>query len=477
MRPRWSGLPLVLLAAAAVRLGGLAVFPDLATQDSPDYLVAAHQLATGGGLDTLRVGEWRAPGYVVFLAGLRRALGANATALMVGQALCGLVTVAAGWWLGGRLGGRIGALALALFFALHPAYLLFEHTIHPEALGLALLVTGTALAVGAAERDSDRLGFAAGFALAAAALTRPNLLPFGGALLAGLVATSVRFRWRWAAAAGLGFAILLGPWLVRQQLLFGQASLTVNLERSRLIYLAEHALFDAKRACPDAVAIWRSGRNDFVYDLVRILGDGPEEAEARAREVVARQLQGRLLLVWRARLRAAATFAGIPDYDPPAAGRHGLLFWLDRFVRRPGEITVLRRALRLPRYLLTDRLQPRHANFGNDLWATLGELTLRLGRPLVLCLALALGIRRLSRRRPLDPAERVATVLFVGQLATAVVHGWYLADYDRFAVLFDWVPVAVLVTLLPACPRGRLERVKEHETTLEGAHECASPGS
>jgi len=142
----------------------------------------------------------------------------------------GVLAVVAVGFLARRLGGdRVGLLAAGIA-AVYPALWINDGMLQPESL-LALL---TALVLLAAYRlDADptvRRVAALGALIGLATLTRPEMLLYAPLLLLPLVLRRSELAWRdrWRRVLiGAGATLLvLAPWLILNQVRFGQPSLT-----------------------------------------------------------------------------------------------------------------------------------------------------------------------------------------------------------------------------------------------------------
>jgi 4-amino-4-deoxy-L-arabinose transferase-like glycosyltransferase len=245
MRSRW--LAGALLLGLAVRLAfalGYWTGKPL-TLDEQEYLLLAHNIATGRGfsyaspvsgrVEGRHVG--RAPLYPAFLAAI--ALGVPGSAIrgdrpppsvpsevkVVQAALgCLLIWLIARWTAravgGGPSGDRAGLVAAGVA-AVHPPLVWIGSYALSESL-YAVLALAAALAIDRAvhaERNGARWAVAGGVLCGLAALTRPAVLVFLALVLAWL---AVRRRPMIAVLVLLFTALIVAPWTVRNRVAYGR---------------------------------------------------------------------------------------------------------------------------------------------------------------------------------------------------------------------------------------------------------------
>lgn len=225
-----SGKGRVLVAVFLLGMGTrLAMLPlSAAGEPWPDertYRAVAANLLEGRGYSAhpeMPKESFVAPGYPTFLAALRN----NPVLVYLAQALLGGLGAAALAGAGLMLYGGAGALVAGAAFALYPPFVYYSGRFLVEALYLPLLcflVFLAALVRWRGSRGSEELWLwaGAGFASAAAVLTRPGLLPH--ALLLFLAAAWGRRRGALGLAV-LAFCLASGmvPWMARNAMLHGE---------------------------------------------------------------------------------------------------------------------------------------------------------------------------------------------------------------------------------------------------------------
>jgi 4-amino-4-deoxy-L-arabinose transferase-like glycosyltransferase len=219
------------LVAAILRLAFLYRAPVFLTGDSQSHYLPGYDLALGLGFDPeLR----RTPGYPVFVAGVVTFLGEDLRALAFAQHLLGTATALLTYWLGRVTVGRAAGAVAGLLVALNGALILSEHSVMTEALFGSLLVAALAALAVAIRGGRWPWFLLGGCLLGVAALTRPVaqiLLP-----LVPLVVLILERRWRPALRAsilvGLGFLLLVGPWMARNLIEHGSLTAAGGLGRS-----------------------------------------------------------------------------------------------------------------------------------------------------------------------------------------------------------------------------------------------------
>jgi hypothetical protein len=231
LHPDIAALTVIGVVALTLRLAFLYRVPVILTGDSQSHYLPGYDLAFGNQFEPeLR----RPPGYAFFAAGTIVLLGEELRALVFVQHLLGVGTALLTYGLGRLTFGRAAGLVAGLLVALNGALILSGQSIMTETLFTALLVA-TLLALLLAGR-SGHWGWAllAGLGLGAAALTRPVaqalviLVP-----LAFLVYT--RRPWpivRGTLLVGIGCAVVLVPWMVRNLSEHGTLSAAGGLGRS-----------------------------------------------------------------------------------------------------------------------------------------------------------------------------------------------------------------------------------------------------
>ncbi|NPD68138.1 hypothetical protein HN018_12270 [Lichenicola cladoniae] len=142
------------------------------------------------------------------------------------------------WWAAGHCTGRArtGWIALGLGLLTAPLLLLSVDYLMTETTSLFLFVGASTLALAAWRSATRRLVWAgaAGLVFGLAVLTRPGFSWLGYAVLAAgavwaLAGTPAPGRWhRWRLTGGLtaGAGLVVLPWIVRNAIEFGRASLT-----------------------------------------------------------------------------------------------------------------------------------------------------------------------------------------------------------------------------------------------------------
>jgi hypothetical protein len=304
--------------ALAVRLGATAAvgFSTVAFPDAPAYLMGAKSLAATGRYP-LRTDPdlhiFRPPGYPAFLAAVTLGHPDRIAVAKVANAVLGAFAAVLIGALAARiLRRRSVAIAAGAAAALCPTQALITTDVQSEPLFLLLLLCAGYLLLSAADRPSTNLALASGAFLAAAALTRSSGLALALLLIAPLWDQRYPFRARIhvAAAAGAGFLLALGPWTLRNALVFHELIL-VNDGAGCVLYGRNSDIaLDIARArdraeLDRAAARLQESLRLKIAALARETGDSPGRlSRALAREALAERRADpegtRLLLTWKA---------------------------------------------------------------------------------------------------------------------------------------------------------------------------------
>jgi hypothetical protein len=226
--PRLGRLACISIFAVALvaRLAATAAagFETLRFGDARAYLFAAQELVRTGHYPLkTEPFYFRAPGYPVFL--VAATLGHPDRIALAKFANCVLGAVAALLLAGLSahiFSRRNVAIATGVAAALAPGFVYLSTDIQSEPLFLVLLLASGWLLLVSADRPSSNLAVLAGAALALAALTRPTALVLAPLLAAPLAdhRRPPRVRAHLAASALLGFALALGPWTLRNAVVY-----------------------------------------------------------------------------------------------------------------------------------------------------------------------------------------------------------------------------------------------------------------
>jgi len=222
-----------------LRLAFLTRVPVFLLRDSGGYHLPAWDLANGLGFD---ISPRRTPGYPFFLAGVIGLGGEDLYVIALVQHLLGLIVAGLAYLIARKLFGPPIALVAALIVALEGTLLVAEHYIMPETLFTVFVLLSTWLMLLARERMSLKLVLVLGLCIGVAALIRPVGLVLGP--IAGLMLLTGQASWpRRAATIGVlatGAALIVLPWMGRNAVVQGQASMSTTLPKSLLARTAKH---------------------------------------------------------------------------------------------------------------------------------------------------------------------------------------------------------------------------------------------
>jgi 4-amino-4-deoxy-L-arabinose transferase-like glycosyltransferase len=220
-----AGLAVFALALAA-RLAAVAGagFSTPRFADAPAYLHAARVLSDTGQYP-FRTDPYyvRPPGYSAFLTVVTLGHPERIALAKIANATLGALSA----WLLAALAARlfrrrVVALAAGFGAALDPSLILVSSDVQSEPLFLLLLLAGGFLLLVCVDRPSSNYGVLSGILLGLACLTRPSALAMTPLLLAPLADRRhpLRARAHLAASAVLGLAFGLGPWVLRNAVVY-----------------------------------------------------------------------------------------------------------------------------------------------------------------------------------------------------------------------------------------------------------------
>jgi 4-amino-4-deoxy-L-arabinose transferase-like glycosyltransferase len=222
-----------------LRLAFLTRVPVFLLRDSGGYHLPAWDLANGLGFD---LSPRRTPGYPVFLTGLIELGGEDLYVIALAQHLLGLLVALLTYVIARRLFGPTLAFVAALIVVLEGTLLVAEHYVMPETLFTVFVLLSTWLILQARARMSIKLTLVLGLAIGIAAMIRPVGLTLGPIAALALITGGVSWQRRLATLGvlALGAALVVLPWVGRNAVVHGQASMSTTLPKSLLARTAKH---------------------------------------------------------------------------------------------------------------------------------------------------------------------------------------------------------------------------------------------
>jgi 4-amino-4-deoxy-L-arabinose transferase-like glycosyltransferase len=192
------------------------------------------------------IGEFRGPGYPLFVAAASVLPGDREDTVVILQHLLGVLLTAAIVLLAWRWFDKPTAIAAGLFAAITPVLTNVEHDITPDFLFGVGLLAGAALLIEAITRPEvdRRLLLAAGLAFGLTALIKPTtqIMVLAGIVPLAFATRSLRRTLIGSAIVALGVAIIVVPWMVRNTIAYGH--FTFNTTSGVALYIR---VFDADR--------------------------------------------------------------------------------------------------------------------------------------------------------------------------------------------------------------------------------------
>jgi 4-amino-4-deoxy-L-arabinose transferase-like glycosyltransferase len=223
--PDFLCIALIVSVAALLRAALMFRIPVMYVIASRPYYQGALQIAHG--LDLTALSVRRVPGYMFMLLGIIGLFGVDPQAIAFVQHILGVLSAVLCYLIGKLLAGRLVGLAAGLLMGANTTLIVYEHQILSEPPFVFLFLLAIYLLVQATRRQSGLLFLLAGAMIGAGALTR---LVGQAALLSTPVALWLyyrRLRPTVVACAFMlvGFALVAGPWILRNRLLYSETDL------------------------------------------------------------------------------------------------------------------------------------------------------------------------------------------------------------------------------------------------------------
>jgi hypothetical protein len=346
------------------------------------------------------------------------------------------------------------------FLGLNPPALLFEHAVMCEAFATLLYVLLVLAGLAMLRRDASWpswVGF--GGLLGACTLTRANVLALG---VAFALAACLRHTPERAGTApllrraatrlrplllSLGVAgVVVAPWLWRNWTAYGHPTLYNSTSRNLLMYKALHFPLDGAsptlRATSETIG---STRVDF-YWLGALEGRLPSnDAEAVARRIVLEELAAH---PWRHVGQIGASGAAFAGFDASFGDeRSALRYWFRELVRHVPRMDTLALGAPAAATIHDWTYVPGNGDTAfTRRFGRYGDRYLWPGRAIASALLGAMLLAYLfSAARSGRTPRRLGTVLVLGaaHAGTLAMHAVILADYDRYACMFDFLSVLI----------------------------------
>jgi 4-amino-4-deoxy-L-arabinose transferase-like glycosyltransferase len=284
LRNQWVVTLAILVTTMAIRWDshlrnphptGFFIYHGSPISDGSTYTFKAINIAEGYGIPSVQQPAIR-PFYSIVLACLYTWTGFSLAAVSALNIVIAGVTAALIYLCGALVFNRLCALGAALFFAIDPTQLIQTPQAGTEPLGLLFFVGSVYAALLAFKNRQAAMFFLSGLLIGLSNLTRTLTvftLPFYIALI--LV---VGWREGTAKAACLrallmlfGFSCVMLPWLIRQERVYGIASLSDNIGEA--IYAATSPLYKqwtpAVRKDADAAGIPNTVGDRYRYFIDR----------------------------------------------------------------------------------------------------------------------------------------------------------------------------------------------------------------
>jgi 4-amino-4-deoxy-L-arabinose transferase-like glycosyltransferase len=218
---------LIRLAIAVLR--GLNTTPPIG--DEWGYYILAHRMIEGLGYTRLwpdgilRPAGTQMPGTSLFMALGLLIFGKHPYSAYLMAVLISSASVPLMYFFARRFASNRVAITAALGCMLYPTWAFYSTSSLSEPFFIPLLLLALLLTAVAFESTELRMALWAGVAWGAAGLVRPHAVP-----MAMLVSAYLLWRkgWRQSALVGLGCALVVGPWVIRNHRMFGSPVLATE---------------------------------------------------------------------------------------------------------------------------------------------------------------------------------------------------------------------------------------------------------
>src|SRR5581483_8190191 len=212
---------------------GFFIYNGSPISDGSTYTFKAINIANGQGIPPAQQPAIR-PLYSIVLACLYTWTGFSLVAVTALNIIIGGATAALIYLCGAVAFNRLCGLGAALFFAIDPTQLIQTPQAASEPLGLLFFVGSVYAVILAFKKQQAGMFFLSGLLIGLSNLTRTLTaftLPFyiGLALFAGWRHRRFKAAAWYALSILIGFTLVILPWLIRQERLFGIASLSDNV--------------------------------------------------------------------------------------------------------------------------------------------------------------------------------------------------------------------------------------------------------
>ena len=284
LRNQWVVTLAIFITAMAIRCEfhlrnphptGFFIYHGSPISDGSTYTFKAINIAKGYGIPSVQQPAIR-PFYSIVLACLYTWTGFSLTAVSALNIVIAGATAALIYLCGALVFNRLCALGAALFFAIDPTQLIQTPQAGTEPLGLLFFVGSVYAALLAFKNRQAAMFFVSGLLIGLSNLTRTLTvftLPFYIALI--LVVGWREGRAKAACLRALlmlfGFSCVMLPWLIRQERVYGIASLSDNIGEA--IYAATSPIYKqwtpAVRKDADAAGIPNTVGDRYRYFIDR----------------------------------------------------------------------------------------------------------------------------------------------------------------------------------------------------------------
>jgi 4-amino-4-deoxy-L-arabinose transferase-like glycosyltransferase len=227
---RHRSFVMIVAIALLIRLGFLLAIGPLSAPDTAEYKLLGRNVLTAGEYSRMDgvSGKWgpyafRMPLYPYLLAPIFAMFGEGETgdwAIVFVQAVLSATTAGLVGLLGTVTCGRPAGVLAGLFFALDPLSVVHTAYIRTDTLFCFLTTSAVLAGVWALQSKTQAAFLTWGLSIGAATMTRPLLKYYAVVALATLIIARWPLRTiaRYGLACGLGIALVLGPWAVRNKM-------------------------------------------------------------------------------------------------------------------------------------------------------------------------------------------------------------------------------------------------------------------